>query len=518
MNICRRSLPYLLSLLTGISLSLAMPGSGGFWPLLPLALIPLFFALQGTGAKQAGACALLAGSVHYMWQLYWIVIVLKQYGGLPLYLALPALAMLALYMSIYLLTFVLVGRTFLTGRAGLWLLPALWVGIDWLRAYLFTGFPWMDLGYGLALTPSLLQFADLFGHHGLTFVIIMLNVSFYQLISFFLRGGRIKRRPISLLTPWLIILALTAYSQLRQKQISLEMAEAKTITVAIVQGNIEQNLKWSVNQTGQTVEKYLGLTEGLFRQNRPEMVVWPETALPFYPEKSIYTQSLQDSVSRYDYALLTGAPWFRIVDQKARDIDYYNSAQLLSRKGFSGSYYKSHLVPFGEYVPFRKYLPFLEPLVVSVGDFTPGRVEKTLDWQNARSGVLICFESVFADISRKWVDSGANVLVNLTNDAWYGRSSAPYHSLAMTAMRAVETRRSIVRSANTGFSAFISPLGTLVQVSPLFSSWVGVEEIPLLEKRTFFVCWGYLFAPLCLLIVGGYLLLYRRKSCQLKRL
>jgi apolipoprotein N-acyltransferase len=158
-------------------------------------------------------------------------------------------------------------------------------------------------------------------------------------------------------------------------------------------------------------------------------------------------------------------------------------------------------VPFGEYVPLKNFLPFLAPVVQAVGDFSPGTIQSSLACQNARIGVLICFESIFPEIARQWAKAGANVLVNLTNDAWYGRSSAPYHSLAMTVLRSVETRRSLVRAANTGFSGFVDPLGRVGKVSPLFEPWAEAANVVLLQEMTLFVRWGYLFAPMCLMVV-----------------
>jgi len=212
--------------------------------------------------------------------------------------------------------------------------------------------------------------------------------------------------------------------------------------------------------------------------------------------------------ARFDTALLTGAPWYEVIDREKKVFTFFNSALLIAPSGeFIGRYEKSHLVPFGEYVPLKPFLPFLAPLVESVGDFTPGTISRPLAWRQARLGVLICFESIFPDIARKWVKTGANVLVNLTNDAWYGKSSAPYHSLAMSVFRAVETRRSLVRAANTGISGFVDPLGRLVRQSGLFEPWAAAEEVVLLEDESLWVRGGYLFAPLCLVVtivvIGG---------------
>jgi apolipoprotein N-acyltransferase len=178
---------------------------------------------------------------------------------------------------------------------------------------------------------------------------------------------------------------------------------------------------------------------------------------------------------------------------------------------------KSHLVPFGEYVPLKRYLPFIAPLVEGVGDFIPGKIENPPACKNGRIGVLICFESIFPDISRKWVDAGANIMVNITNDAWYGRSSAPHQTLAMTRMRAVETRRSVVRSANTGFSAFVDPLGRVVEMSPLFVPWQFTGRAYLMEGHTFFVRGGFAFAPGCLIVILAALMVCagkRKENCK----
>ena len=166
-------------------------------------------------------------------------------------------------------------------------------------------------------------------------------------------------------------------------------------------------------------------------------------------------------------------------------------------EGFSFGYYKSHLVPYGEYVPLQKYLTFLAPLVEAAGNFSRGRIEQPLQAGNIDAGVLICFESIFPELGRAWIEAGANLLVNLTNDAWYGKSSAPHQSWAMTVYRSVETRRSLVRSANTGISGFIDPLGRIAGDSALFVEWADAEEVPLLTGTTFFVRQGYLFAPIC---------------------
>jgi apolipoprotein N-acyltransferase len=317
-------------------------------------------------------------------------------------------------------------------------------------------------------------------------------------------GGKRRMTQLLLVLPVTVVMGAAALYSLNRWQAverTLSDSASESIVMGVVQGNIDQSEKWSPENQQRTITTYIDASQRIFGEKRPEILVWPETALPFYLQTYTDLGVLSDLVAQYDTALLTGAPWFELIDKKTRDIRYYNSAQLLEPGGsFRGSYYKSHLVPFGEYVPMKKMLPFLAPLVVSVGDFSAGHVGQPLEWRGARLGVLICFESIFPDIAREWVKNGANVLVNLTNDAWYGKSSAPYHSLVMSVFRAVETRRSVVRSANTGVSGFIDPLGRVSAPSQIFTSWARSEDVSLLNGQTVFVRWGHIFPIGCLLV------------------
>jgi apolipoprotein N-acyltransferase len=498
-----RSSPFFLSVLTSLLLWLSFPGGGEIWPLLLVALVPLFFVLRGVSVKGAAFCGLTCGLIHFTLLLYWIVIVLGKYGGLAWFISVPALLLLALYMSFYFALFALLARFILLAfpaTLSLWLLPALWVGGDWLRGVLLTGFPWMDLGYALYDVPLLIQIADLVGHHGVTFLVVFLNIF---LLLIFSKKQSVAGRLLILLSALSLIVSVGMYSKNRFEEVeqAISANDVSRVTVGIVQGNIDQSIKWSPSQQQKTVDSYRALTESLFVSGRPSIVVWPETALPFYPPSNGQMQPLLELVTANDFALLTGAPWYEIIDRDARKVNFFNSALLLQPDGlFGGKYYKTHLVPFGEYVPLKKFLPFLAPLVEAVGDFSFGTIEQPLKWQEARAGILVCFESVFPELSRKWVLAGANMLVNLTNDAWYGKSSAPHHSLAMSVLRAVETRRSLVRSANTGISAFISPSGIITKQSELFIPWAEAAEVVLLGKLTIWARYGYLFAPGCLAI------------------
>ncbi len=487
------------SLATPLLTWLALPGRFSCWPLLLICLVPLLLSVAvAPSYRQAFGRGLAAGILFYLLQIYWIVPVLMNYGHLPWYLAVPALLLLAGYMGLYLGVFCVGFRRLMERGPGLSCLfgaAALWVGLDWLRSWLFSGFPWMDLGYGFWASPRLIQAADLFGHYGYTFFVVLVNVALYQVLAF---RSMPRRSATGVVAVAVICALLGGYVQLRWHQIEERLSHAETPLVGIVQGNVEQDRKWSPAERERTVRNYLDLSEALRTAAAPELIVWPETALPFYPRNSELMLPVLDFVGQKRQPLLTGAPWYEVFEEGgSRLIYYYNSALLLQPgEQTETKYFKSHLVPFGEYVPLRRFLPFIAPLVEAAGHFTPGRIEEPLVTGPIRAGVLICFESIFGELGRRWVASGANVLVNVTNDAWYGRSSAPYQSWAMTIFRSVETRRSLVRSANTGISGVVDPLGRIVRQSDLFVPWSAVTPVVLLEERSPFVRGGHLFAPL----------------------
>ncbi len=504
-----------LSIMTGVLLFVAFPGGGEFWPLVFVALVPVIHGSSKGLLRNSFMAGLSCGLVHYSLLLYWLVTVLAKYGGLPLYFAIPAFLLLVFYMSLYFGLFTVVAAFLsrsLPAHVLLFLLPALWVGIDWFRAVFLTGFPWMDLGYSLYATPQLIQIADILGHHGLTYLIVFVNYLLFLLVN----RKKSAAAYLSLLLPGIVVLAgYGYYSHTRYQTIEGEIQAQlpKGVGIGIVQGNMDQAVKWTASKQRETVDTYIGLTKSLESEYPLQFVVWPETAMPFYPSASTETLTLIDFATSSGLAILTGSPWYEMIDVEARKMKFYNSAFLLQSDGkIGGSYYKSHLVPFGEYVPLKQFLPFLAPLVEAVGDFSPGTIEKPIGHQRVRAGVLICFESVFPELSRSWVKADANLLVNLTNDAWYGKSSAPYHSLAMTVLRAVETRRAVVRSANTGISAFIAPDGRITKQSEIFVPWAAASTVVLLENRTFWVRYGYLFGPVCLLFgLCGTLFVYFRQ-------
>jgi apolipoprotein N-acyltransferase len=311
------------------------------------------------------------------------------------------------------------------------------------------------------------------------------------------------------LAVFLLLYCVGGYSMFRWRQVEAAAAAAEQAVVTVVQGNIDQSEKWSPARKEETVRKYFALSGQSFRSGQPmDLLVWPETALPFYPLRDPLMQQVRGFVRDNRRAhLLTGAPYFNVFPEKKRPVEFFNSALMLDSAGrLTDRYNKQHLVPFGEYVPLRDYLWFVKPLVELVGDFSPGTSSAPLEAEQIKAGVLICFESIFPEIARKTTAQGANLLVNLTNDAWYGRSSAPHQSWAMTVMRAVENRRSMARAANTGISGFVAPTGAVIAKSALFTDAALTESVPLLTEQTFFVKGGHWFGHVCLVLGGMFLL------------
>lgn len=501
-------------LATAFLLFLGMPGYFGWWPLLFVALVPLLGCVLYLPPLRSGCMGLLAGWVYGLLTLHWLVVVLGKYGGLPPWLSIPAMALLALYMGLYLALFCLLlslfaGRSWHRERsivALVWTAPILWVGLDYLRSILFTGFPWLDLGYGLYTQPALIQAADLGGHHLISCTLVLANGLLVSVIdrqrSSVRWNIRMERR--LLLAACCFLVFVFGYSLLRYRIMPPLFRQSLQAEVSVVQGNILQDEKWVPGKKENTVAAYEGLSRRAVVDRTTELLVWPETALPFYPQNDPLARRVADLVRRENVYLLTGAPTYSVDrSQEKPRVEYFNSALLIDPGGvIVDTYAKQHLVPFGEYVPLRQYLGFLRPLVVNVGDFASGRSSRPLSLGNdLKLGVLICFESIFPEIAGDEVRAGANILVNLTNDAWYGRTSAPYQSMAMAVLRAVETKRSMVRAANTGISGFVDPLGNILEKTDIFTPATLTARVPVLEKSTVFVRSGYRFGAACLALI-----------------
>lgn len=516
------------AILSGILLYLASPGAAGEGLLAWFALTPLLLALATAPPGRAALLGLTCGLVYHLPLLRWITIVLGEHGGVHPLAAHAALFLLALYMALYPALFAALTTSWRGRVPLLWSAPVIWVGLDFCRAWLLTGFPWQDLGYSQYRFPILIQVTDLVGHHGITFLLLLSNGLLAALILKLRQYATAKAGPRptgapaglpawpTLLAAALLPMLAVAYGAVRLPAIEARQASAATLAVAVIQGNIPQDDKWAPAYQRATVARYLELSAAaLAAEPRPELLIWPETALPFYPLEHHLFSPVAGFANRHRLALLTGAPHRQ--PRPGAEERYYNSAFLVGPTGrVDGIYHKQHLVPFGEYIPLRRLLPFFAPIVETLGDFTPGpgpqllSIARTETSPAATVGALICFEAIFPGLARRMTAAGADLLVNITNDAWFGRSHAPYQHLSMAALRAVENRRGLARSANTGISAFVLPSGRLSTTTDLFVPAHRTALLPLLTETTFFSRGGHWFAPLCLglVIIGGLIHLY----------
>ncbi len=341
---------------------------------------------------------------------------------------------------------------------------SLWVIFEWIRSFIFTGFPWNLLGYSLSFCPKLIQIASIIGSYGVSLlVIITTSLAVVPIIK------RTKKDIIiSVGTVFLIIATIFVYGDIRLKNISPE--KNSQIKVSVVQPSIPQNLKWDKDTLKNNQQTYIDYSVKSHNQDKKHLIIWGETANPYIPEFDAKDfADIYRAVPANGY-LITGTISY-IYDQKL----YPQNSMLAidSNHHVAAKYSKSHLVPFGEYIPLRKYLPdSLRPVTNVISDFRAGNGVETLSLKDVPNfGVLICYEIIFpAEIVDK--NNRPMWLINLTNDGWYGTGAGPYQHLAIAQMRAVEEGLTIVRAANSGISAIISKTGTILDSIPLNYSGV----------------------------------------------
>ncbi|MGH7325619.1 MAG: apolipoprotein N-acyltransferase [Candidatus Rokuibacteriota bacterium] len=452
----RRAPGWLLAVLSGVFLSLSFPGSGDQGWLAFVALVPLLVALQDAGWRRAGELGFVAGIVFWLTSIPWVAQTMVSYGGLAWPLAALVLAGFAAYLALYWAVFCALLSRISLGSGGLFVVvsASLWVSLEFLRTYLFTGFPWNLLSYSQWRNVPLIQVAAVTGVYGVSFVVVAVNAALWRALE---RGQDWRQGVAALGAAALIVALALASGWLPPRDVA-----SPSVRIALAQGSIEQGVKWEPAYQDATLEVYRDLTvEAAGRGAR--VVVWPETAVPFFLQEDPRRLQVERLARETGIYLLVGAP--DRTSGRPR-----NSAFLVGPDGrFLGRYDKRHLVPFGEYVPLKPLLGFVDVLGGgAIGDFAPGRQTTLLETPAGRLAVVICYEAIFPSEVRDFFLAGADVLVNITNDAWFGRSAAPVQHLAMAAFRAVENRAYLVRAANSGISAIVAPDGRIEQTSGLF--------------------------------------------------
>jgi apolipoprotein N-acyltransferase len=470
----------------------------------------LLLGIEGLEPARAARVALLATLAAHSAVLHWIYVVTVSYGHAPPPVGVVAPVALAFYTSSFTCAFG-AGWAWLRRRGGGSPLAAalLWTALDYLRSMLLSGFPWATLGYAQHQNPALLGLASATGVYGLSFAVVLAGAALAGLVRTGISGLR------SVL-PSLAVVA--AVHGLGAALVPPEAgSDAKTLRVAALQGNIDQGVKWSP----EWVDRTFGVYERLARRAAAQgahLIVWPETAVPGALElDSMLRERLARLARETRAAHVVGGVGVDLDESGRQIIRYYDSAFLLDARGeITRRYDKTHLVPFGEYVPLRELLGRVLGAVASgiaSGDVVagpepvalplavPGAPAELVDEQGrVKLGVPICYELLFPDLVRRFVGRGAGMLLAITNDAWYGRTGAPYQFLAITAMRSAETGVWIVRAANTGVSAIIDARGRVREQTPIFERGLVVADVPVLypaEGGTFYVRHGDVFAQAC---------------------
>lgn len=433
------------------------------FPLTALAF-PLGLAwigLRATSGKKAFKYGWLAGTLATAGCYYWMVIPVQIYGGLPWFVALPCPILLAAFMSLYYGLFSLgmyhAGRR-IPGVLLCVLAGFSWAALELLTSFVLSGFPWISLSAAFAPWPFAIQGASILGAYGLSGVLACLAVAILLYSTY--RS-----------TLWLAVtlsMVLIVFGVYRTTTFDVGN---KNFTVSLIQGNVDQGVKWNPKNQAETIKKYAGLTLEAIRKGKPDLAIWPETAMPFYiQDRTPFRQGLEILARDTHTSIVMGSPAYKVIDPKTRTYVLYNRAWLMDGTGATSQYYdKEHLVPFGEYLPFEEWMPF-EKLVQAAGNFQPGDNNRPLLSDDVALGMLICYEAIFPELAQKQVTRGANVLVNISNDAWFGNTSAPGQHLDLAVMRAVEQGRWLARSTNTGISAFIDPVGRIAARGTQFRS------------------------------------------------
>ncbi len=503
-----RRLSLLLAALVSALLLAAPYHFTNVWPVAFIAFVPLFFTFRERSPSQLFKVCFIFGLMYHALLGYWL-----NYVNVLGFLVLTA------YLSVFFGLFGAFSNAFFFSnkmRSAAYV-AAIWVCLEYARGFLLSGFPWALLSYTQWKNLPFIQAADIVGAHGISFVVLWANVIAYRVLRSRLptsRAGanqtaalRGDPRPLrTALTLAIVLGAFWGYGLWRlyaREAFYLSEGPKALLKVSVVQGNIPQEEKWDSKIKNIIFEKYKRLTL-MAAMEEPDLIVWPETSFPGYLEdEPVMAAHLRGLVRQAGTRLLVGAPTLGDLEKSLR---FYNTAVLFASNGEElGRYSKVHLVPFGEYVPFEPLLGFIRHFV-PIGHFSPGPEQTifSIVTENqkikiaAKFGVLICYEDIFPGLVRQLCLDGADFLVNITNDAWFGKSSAPYQHAQASVFRAIENRVPVVRSTNTGFSCFISAEGRVTSSvkkdgQEIMVSGHQTQDLVLRKGRPFFTRFGDAF-------------------------
>lgn len=455
----------------------------------------------------------LTGSGYFLGTLYWVGQVMAVYGGLSGVTSMLITLVLVSYLAIYPGIFaVLVGvavRRF--GIAGVWIAPAAWVGTEWARATVGGGFPWALLGTSQATVLPVAQFASVAGVYGLSALVALVSTAAAVVALTRRRGHRMAAAAAGAV---LVLIAVGGVLRLARSDLT---RQGSVLRVGLLQGNVEQDMKWDPAFRASILERYLDLSRQAIGAGAG-LVVWPEAATPFFFDiDAALAEPVRRLAAQSHTPFLIGTDDYEAGAEPGTD-RIFNAAVLVGPDGLSrGRYHKMHLVPFGEYVPLKSLLFFVDSIVEAVSDFTPGDEPVVFDVDGRRVSVSICYESVYPALSRRFVERGSQLLITITNDAWFGRSSAATQHFQQGALRAIEQGRYVVRAANTGISGAVDPYGRVLLATSLFETAAVTADVRLLDHRTIYGYIGDVVVWASLALCGWLLVAARRLRVRIPR-
>ena len=501
-----------------------------------IALLPLLAAILGNDKRgnpltfgQGAALGYLCGFVWYLGNCYWVYQTMYLYGGLPKPIAVGILILFCLYLGLYHALFGALLAAFRNrfGRqTALLLVPFAWVAVELARARI-TGLPWDILGVAQVDSPILTRLAPITGAYGLSFIIAAVNALW--LIRIRVRERRFTRTAFTAAGVIFVVLYVIALRQIERPpdapttahatlvQENLEVGAANTGPQPSTQQLLESfsylsrfpspHFLLGIPELPGTQSVYLIHPHSLAEDTESkvpmptDLIVWPESPAPFEENDPQFRAALSNLARQANAPVIAGNIGMDRTTDNPRGYNLFNSASFVNPQGeFVGRYDKMHLVPFGEYVPFKALFFFAKSLLYEAGTFDRGQHRIVFNTGGHTYGTFICYESIFGDEIREFSKLGAEVLVNISNDGWYGDTSAPWQHLNMVRMRAIENHRWIIRATNTGVTASITPYGRVIAAAPRHirtSIRVGFDYE---HDLTFYAAHGDLFAYACALV------------------
>ena len=474
---------FFLAILSGCLVAVSFPKINAFY-LVWIALIPVIYTSLRNCVKNSLVYGFVFGFTCYAISLFWMFPFLKFNTNTIQALIASFLlwSYLALYFSVWMGMLSFSRRHFHPLVSSLYAASS-WVVLEYVRTYFITGFGWNLLGYSQTSFSYIIQFADIFGVYGISFIIVFVNM----LIYYWFKGSKGKTFIVYVLA---IFIILGIYGYIKINTYSNPYGEK--LTVGVVQPNIDQYKKWDDKYIKDNFESIKNLV-AKFENEALDLAVYPETVLPGYLQYEGEIIDFVEEVSKYSRLNLFGGASYDAGDR------IYNSVFAVTAGNKNlGKHDKNHLVIFGEYIPFKKILAKYFGVLNTLGDFSKSKYMNILKYDNIFVGTTICSENFFPNLARKSVLNGAKILTNHTNDAWFLDSYAPYQHFVMNVFRAIENRKNVIVSANTGISSIIDSAGNITKITTVNKEEAFVGEAYQNTVITVYDKIGNIFCYMCM--------------------